>query len=389
MMVHNAYLEYAIDLGLPGLVLFSSLIVGCVRSAGRAARLEAARPGGRELSVLANGIRVSLLAFAAAAFFSPVAYHFHFYYSEVWPSRPADRRSQRGPGARSPARTRGHEPGGSRDWSRCTCSSAAPALPLARPSLRQAALESGEGLRFRERAETWSLDQRREWMLARLREAAQRAWWTTPYYRGLFDEVGTDPRSHFSFDDFAALPPLERADVHRVGRALVSVAVPPTSFGRTQPADRRVSPPSCGSGRASGAGGESGIEYYMRRIGLPRGCALRRSGAIIWIRRPATGSATSSAPSSTTRAARVLPSFVAGAGRSSRDPRAVAAAIPPRLRERAGRWRTRSARAAGARAIPTRCFVTGAEKLAASDRARIESVFGRRCTSATAAATWA
>ena len=80
MMVHNAYLEYAIDLGLPGLVLFLLLFVGCVRSAGRAARLGAARPGGRELSVLANGIRVSLLAFAAAAFFSPVAYHFHFYY---------------------------------------------------------------------------------------------------------------------------------------------------------------------------------------------------------------------------------------------------------------------------------------------------------------------
>jgi hypothetical protein len=47
MMVHNAYLEYAIDLGLPGLVLFLLLIVGCVRSAGRAARLGAARPGGR------------------------------------------------------------------------------------------------------------------------------------------------------------------------------------------------------------------------------------------------------------------------------------------------------------------------------------------------------
>jgi hypothetical protein len=80
LMVHSVYLEYAIDLGLPGLVLFLLLFVGSVRSAGRAARLAAARPGGRTLSVLANGIRVSLLAFAAAAFFSPVAYHFHFYY---------------------------------------------------------------------------------------------------------------------------------------------------------------------------------------------------------------------------------------------------------------------------------------------------------------------
>jgi hypothetical protein len=79
-MVHNAYLEYAIDLGLPGLVLFVLLFVTSIRSAGRAARLAATRSAGRELSVLATGIRTSLLALAVAAFFSPVAYHFHFYY---------------------------------------------------------------------------------------------------------------------------------------------------------------------------------------------------------------------------------------------------------------------------------------------------------------------
>jgi hypothetical protein len=80
LMVHNANLEYAIDLGLPGLVLFVLLVVASVRSAGRAARIGATRSGGRELAVLANGIRTSLLALAVAAFFSPVAYHFHFYY---------------------------------------------------------------------------------------------------------------------------------------------------------------------------------------------------------------------------------------------------------------------------------------------------------------------
>ena len=102
---------------------------------------------------------------------------------------------------------------------------------LARPSLRGAALESGEGLRFRERADAWSLDRCREWMLARLRETVRRAWWSTPYYRRLFDELGFEPRGNFTFDDFAALPPLECADVHRVGRALVSVAVPPDEAG--------------------------------------------------------------------------------------------------------------------------------------------------------------
>src|SRR5262245_65833549 len=69
------------------------------------------------------------------------------------------------------------------------------AYRLARPSLRPAALASREGLRFREGAARWPIEQRREWMLDRLHEAARRAWETTPYYRGLFDEIGFDPRS--------------------------------------------------------------------------------------------------------------------------------------------------------------------------------------------------
>ena len=77
--VHSVYLEYAVDLGLPGLILFLVLLVSSVRSAAHAARLASER-GARDLTVIANGIRTSLLAFAVAAFFSPVAYHFHFYY---------------------------------------------------------------------------------------------------------------------------------------------------------------------------------------------------------------------------------------------------------------------------------------------------------------------
>ena len=97
---------------------------------------------------------------------------------------------------------------------------------LARPALRPAALACREGLSLREQVAGWPTEQRREWMLARLREAVRRAWWTTRYYRELFDQIGFDPRSDFTFDDFAALPTLEREEIHRAGRALVSVAVP-------------------------------------------------------------------------------------------------------------------------------------------------------------------
>jgi O-antigen ligase len=76
--VHNVYLQYAVDLGLPGLILFVLLLVFCVRSAlsvegGRFARA-------KELPALAAGVRVSLVAFVAAACFHPAGYHFYFFY---------------------------------------------------------------------------------------------------------------------------------------------------------------------------------------------------------------------------------------------------------------------------------------------------------------------
>src|SRR5262249_34115984 len=78
--VHNVYLEYAVDLGLPGLALFVALLAGAVRSAGRVARQTAGDPAWCELSLLATGIQVSLLAFAVGGMFHPVSYQFYFYY---------------------------------------------------------------------------------------------------------------------------------------------------------------------------------------------------------------------------------------------------------------------------------------------------------------------
>jgi O-antigen ligase len=73
--VHNTYLEYAVDLGLPGLVLFVLLLAACWKSA-RAAGREA----GPEMKQLAEGIEISLLGFAVAACFHPAAYQFYFFY---------------------------------------------------------------------------------------------------------------------------------------------------------------------------------------------------------------------------------------------------------------------------------------------------------------------
>jgi O-antigen ligase len=77
--VHNAYLEYAIDLGVPGLLMFLALLVASLRSA-RLVELRASRePALADLSIIASGVRIALLAFLVAAFFYPVAYQFYFF----------------------------------------------------------------------------------------------------------------------------------------------------------------------------------------------------------------------------------------------------------------------------------------------------------------------
>jgi O-antigen ligase len=78
--IHSVYLEYAVDLGLPGLLLFLLLLLSCLKRVRSVRHRSATVPRLHELSFLAEGIEISLLAFAVSALFSPVAYHFYFYY---------------------------------------------------------------------------------------------------------------------------------------------------------------------------------------------------------------------------------------------------------------------------------------------------------------------
>jgi probable O-glycosylation ligase (exosortase A-associated) len=77
--VHNAYLEYAVDLGLPGILLFLGLLVASFRSARRVELRSAREPALRDLTILASGVQIALLAFAVGAFFHPIAYQFYFF----------------------------------------------------------------------------------------------------------------------------------------------------------------------------------------------------------------------------------------------------------------------------------------------------------------------
>jgi O-antigen ligase len=78
--VHNAYLNYGVDLGLPGLGLFVALLASAIWSARRIERRPPPFDGGAELATLAGGVRIALVGFAVGAVFYPVAYHLYFYY---------------------------------------------------------------------------------------------------------------------------------------------------------------------------------------------------------------------------------------------------------------------------------------------------------------------
>lgn len=78
--IHNVYLQYLIELGVPGLLLFLILFRYCLASAAAVVAKTRANGGMRLLFHLAEAVQVSLLAFAVAAMFHPVAYHFYFYY---------------------------------------------------------------------------------------------------------------------------------------------------------------------------------------------------------------------------------------------------------------------------------------------------------------------
>jgi O-antigen ligase len=77
--IHNVYLQYGVELGLPGLALFVWLLARCTRAARAAARAwEAA--GDRRAAHLAAALGVSLLTFAVGGFFATLGYHFGVYY---------------------------------------------------------------------------------------------------------------------------------------------------------------------------------------------------------------------------------------------------------------------------------------------------------------------
>jgi len=79
-LVHDVYLEYAVDLGLPGVILFLLLLRAVIRGLRKSLRRAAQDPEGEGLHYLLEGLLVSIASFSLSAFFYPDAYQFYFYY---------------------------------------------------------------------------------------------------------------------------------------------------------------------------------------------------------------------------------------------------------------------------------------------------------------------
>jgi O-antigen ligase len=77
---HNAYLKAGAELGVVGMVVYIVFVLSALMAARSVRRRLARHPDGAELASLAGGIELALIAFAVGALFSPVPYHFYFFY---------------------------------------------------------------------------------------------------------------------------------------------------------------------------------------------------------------------------------------------------------------------------------------------------------------------
>ncbi|HEX6284791.1 MAG TPA: hypothetical protein VFZ71_07945 [Pyrinomonadaceae bacterium] len=135
-----------------------------------------------------------------------------------------------------------------------------------------------EGIRFRRNAATWDDERKRQWILERLRNVVRRAYDETVYYRELFERNGFNPRVDFSFADFARLPVLTREDIHDAGRNLLASSVPPDQLRKDSTGGSTGVPTELWLGPNERGWRDSGMERFFELLGVPEGSRT----ALLW-----------------------------------------------------------------------------------------------------------
>ncbi len=128
-----------------------------------------------------------------------------------------------------------------------------------------------DGLRFRRESANWSFIKKRAWVLEQLRFTARRAYRETRYYRELFDHIGFDPYSDFSFEDYSKLPALERETINVAGDALLSKNLSVNQLLKDSTGGSTGEPTIVWLGPEERGWRESAGDFFMQRLGAPAG----------------------------------------------------------------------------------------------------------------------
>jgi phenylacetate-CoA ligase len=142
---------------------------------------------------------------------------------------------------------------------------------LVRRSRRPVMRAFREGLAFRQATANWSDEQKRQWMLKRLRVVVREAYQKTSYYASLFDSAGFDPSAEFSFADYARLPVLDREQIQQRGLEMISSSFTRDELRQHASGGSTGVPTEVWQGPEEIGWGESGTEHFMRTIGVPEG----------------------------------------------------------------------------------------------------------------------
>jgi phenylacetate-CoA ligase len=146
------------------------------------------------------------------------------------------------------------------------------------PGKRDLAPHYAEGLAFRKHAAGWPAERKEQWILERLRFIVRRAAEGTAYYRDLFNGVGLDPRSNFTFEDFSKIPPLTREHVLGAGEAMISRSVRRERLLRDSSGGSTGEPVQIWLGPEDLGWHLSSHRFFMDKLGVPAGSRI----AYLW-----------------------------------------------------------------------------------------------------------
>ena len=141
-----------------------------------------------------------------------------------------------------------------------------------RPATKSAQRAFNEGIRFRRQSSAWDEERKTQWVLERLRTQARRAYEETVFYRELFDRDKFDPYADFSFSDFSRLPVLTREDIHEAGPKLLASSVPAEQRRKDSTGGSTGVPTEFWLGPNERGWRESGMEHFFQILGVPEGC---------------------------------------------------------------------------------------------------------------------